>query len=142
MLNFKRNHWFSYEFHTIMITQFWLYFLGAGLVMRVLTPPFHFKNKTVTHYIRKKTNKTTIHHLHFGLLFAIAALLLIIFRGINNPLLFVGAFGLSLIADEVFIIKKLQFDYSEYFTKKSLLYSILGHLIIGIIITLVLVWVY
>jgi len=124
-----------------MLTQFWLYFLGAGIVMRLLTPPFHFKNKTVTHSIRRKTKKE-IHHFHFGILFAVAALLLIVFRGINNPFLFLGALGLSLVADEVFIIKKIQMDYSEYFTKKSLLYSILGHLIIGVIITLALVWVY
>ncbi len=121
-----------------MITQFWLYFLGAGLVMRVLTPPYHFKNKTITHYIRKKTKKN-IHHLHFGLLFAIAALFLIIFRGINNPLLLMSAFGLSLIADEIFIFKNIQ---EKYFTKKGLFLSVLGHLVIGIIITLVLVWVY
>ena len=106
--------------------------------MRVLTPPFHFKNKTITHYIRKKTKKN-IHHLHFGLLFAITALLLILLRGINNPLLFFAAMGLSLIADEIFIFRDVQ---EKYFTKKGFFLSILGHFIIGVIMTLILVWVY
>ncbi len=124
-----------------MITQFWLYFLGVGIVTRVLTPPFHFKNKTLTHYIRKKTKKN-IHHLHFGLLFAITAFLLILLRGINNPLLFFAAIGLSLIADEIFVFRDIQKNLESYFTKKSFFLSILGHFIIGIIMTLILVWVY
>ena len=120
-----------------MIGQFWLYFLGTGIVMRILTPPFHFRNKTITHYIRKKTNKD-IHHLHFGLLFAIAAILLMFFNGLNKPLLFFGAMGLSLIADEIFFVK----NFSNYFSKKGFLLSIVGHLIIGIIITIILLLVY
>jgi len=117
-----------------MIEQFWVYFLGTGIVTRILTPPLHFRNKTPTNLIRRKTKKE-IHHFHFGLLFAIAAVLLIALNGLNKPILFFGAIGLSFIADELFIIK----DFSEYFTKKGLFLSVLGHLVIGIIITLILV---
>jgi len=120
-----------------MIEQFWLYFLGTGVVIRTLTPPLHFRNKTPTNFIRRKTQKE-IHHFHFGLIFAIAALLLIAINGLNKPILFFGAIGLSFIADELFIVK----DFSKYFTRKGLMLSILGHLIIGVIITLLLVWVY
>jgi len=117
-----------------MIEQFWFYFLGTGIVTRILTPPLHFRNKTPTNFVRRKTQKE-IHHFHFGLLFAIAAILLIALHGLNKPILFFGAIGLSFIADELFIIK----DFSEYFTKKGLLLSVIGHLVIGVIITLLLV---
>jgi hypothetical protein len=124
-----------------MISQFWLYFLGAGIVMRVLTPPLHFKNKTITYFIRKKT-KRNIHHIHIGLLFAITAFLLILLKGINNPLLFFAALGLSFIADEIFITGNLGNSQDKYFTKKGFFLSILSHLVIGIIMTLILVLVY
>jgi hypothetical protein len=125
-----------------MIEQFWMYFLGTGVVMRLLVPPLHFKNKTPTNFIRRKIQKNSshmeIHHFHFGLLFAVAALLLIAIHGLNKPILLFGAMGLSFIADELFIVK----DFSEYFTKKGLYLSVLGHVLIGVIITLLLVWVY
>lgn len=120
-----------------MIGQFWLYFLGTGLIMRAITPPLHFRNKTPTHYLRRKTKKN-IHHLHIGFLFAIAAFFLVMINGINKPLLFFGAMALSLIADEIFIVS----DFSEYFGKKGFFLSVLGHMIIGIIMTLILIWVY
>ena len=105
--------------------------------MRTLVPPLHFRNKTPTNFIRRKTQKE-IHHFHFGLIFAIAALLLIAINGLNKPILFFGAIGLSFIADELFIMK----DFSKYFTRKGLMLSILGHLVIGVIITMILVWIY
>jgi len=120
-----------------MIQQFWLYFLGTGIVMRILTPPLHFRNKTPTNFVRRKTQKE-IHHFHFGLIFAIAAMLLVAINGLNKPILFFGAIGLSFIADELFIVK----DFSKYFTRNGIFLSILGHLLIGAIITLLLVLVY
>lgn len=120
-----------------MIEQFWFYFLGTGIVTRILVPPLHFRNKTPTNFVRRKTKKE-IHHFHFGLLFAIAAMLLIVINGLNKPILFLGAIGLSFIADELFIMK----DFSKYFTRKGIFLSVLGHLVIGVIITLLLVWAY
>ena len=121
-----------------MISQFWLYFLGTGIIMRMIVPPLHSRNKTPTCYVRNKTNRD-IHHFHFGVLFAITALLLVLLNGLNKPLLFFGAMGLSLMADELFIIRDIS---SKYFTKKGVFLSVLGHILIGIVITLVLIWVY
>lgn len=120
-----------------MIEQFWFYFLGTGIITRILTPPFHFRNKTPTHFLRTKTQKN-IHHIHIGLVFAIASLFIIILHGLNKPLLFFGAVGLSFIADEIFLMK----NFSDYFSKKGFLLSIVGHLIIGVAITLLLIWAY
>ena len=117
-----------------MIGQFWLYFLGTGVVMRILTPPFHFRKKTITHYLREKTKKE-IHHLHFGLLFAIMALMLIFAKGLTQPLLFFAAMAMSFIADEVFLIK----DFTEYFSKKGLMLSVVGHVLIGLAMTAILI---
>ena len=120
-----------------MIEQFWFYFLGTGIVTRILTPPLHFRNKTPTNFVRRKTKKE-IHHFHFGLLFAIVALFIIALHGLNKPILFFAAMGFSLVADELFIVK----DFSNYFTRKGLLLSIVGHLVVGVIITLLLIWVF
>ncbi|MEM0465154.1 MAG: hypothetical protein QXW97_00435 [Candidatus Pacearchaeota archaeon] len=120
-----------------MIGLFWFFFLGTGIVVRALTPPLHFRNKTITHKIRSKTGKN-IHHLHIGVIFTFLATIVIILHGINKPLLFVAALGLSLIADQIFIIS----DFSDYFNKKGLFMSILGHLIVGLIATLFLLLVF
>jgi hypothetical protein len=119
-----------------MIGLFWFFFLATGVVTRALTPSLHFKNRTLTHQIRRKTGKN-IHHLHIGFIFAIIVGFLILFRGLNSPLLFFAAVALSFIADEVFIMS----DFSDYFKKKGLFMSILGHLIIGIIATSVLLMI-
>jgi hypothetical protein len=118
-----------------MIEQFWFYFLGTGIVTRILTPPLHFRNKTPTHFVRKKTQKE-FHHFHLGLIFAIVAIVFVFLKGgINNPLLFFAAMGMSFVADELFIVK----NFSEYFTKKGLFLSVMGHLVVGIMITILLV---
>lgn len=119
-----------------MIGLFWFFFLGTGVVIRAITPPFHFKNKSITHHIRRKTGKN-IHHLHIGFIFAIIAGLLILIEGLNKPLLFFLAMALSFIADEIFISS----DFSDYFKKKGLFMSILGHFIIGVIATAVLLMI-
>ncbi|MBR9703984.1 hypothetical protein GOV12_01125 [Candidatus Pacearchaeota archaeon] len=113
-----------------MIGLFWIYFIGTAIVMRTITPPFHFKNKTITQQLRKRTGKN-IHHLHIGFIFAIIAGFLIIIKGLNRPLLFFAAMALSFIADEIFIMS----DFSDYFKKEGLLMSILGHVTIGFIAT-------
>ena len=101
-----------------MIPQFWLYFLGTGIVTRLITPPLHFRNKTLTCKIRQKTNKN-IHHFHFGLLIIAIALIILFLKHwtITNPILFFGAMGLSFIADEWFILE----DNGFYFKKEVLL---------------------
>lgn len=112
-----------------------MYFLGTGIVMRMLTPSAHFKNKSLTLFLRSKTQKN-IHHFHLGLLLALVALFILFFNGMNKPILFFSAIGLSLIADEMFILH----DFSTYFKKKGLVLSILGHVLIGGIITFVYIW--
>ena len=111
-----------------MIPQFIIYFLCTGIIVRILTPPLHFRNRTVTGYLRHKTQKE-IHHFHFGILIFFIAIGLLLFKGEpNNLIILSGAVGLSLMADEIFIRK----DYSEYFKKYSLWYSVIAHIIIGI----------
>jgi len=118
-----------------MIPQFLIYFLGTGLLMRILTPPIHFTNRTVTRKIRKKTG-LNVHHLHIGIMIIISCLLLLAFKGFSNLILYCGAVGLSLTADEIFIWKNIE---EKYFTKKGLWYSITAHIVIGIIITALLI---
>lgn len=123
-----------------MIELFWFFFLGAGLTVRAITPSFHWKNKTPTHFLRKKTNKN-IHHIHIGIVLAIVAFFIYLVYGFNKPLLFFAAIGLSMIADQLLIVKDIsQYNYFtiKYFSKRGLLLSILGHVIVGIIMTLIL----
>jgi hypothetical protein len=121
-----------------MIPQFLTYFLGTGIIIRLLTPPLHFKNKTITHKIRKKTG-INIHHLHIGIVIFTSCLLLLLIKDLNTPILLISSIGLSFMADEVCIYKTID---EKYFTKEGFKLSIISHIIIGIIIVFLLSWLY
>lgn len=113
-----------------MIPLFWFYFACCGILTRAITPSLHFKNKTLTGWLRNKTQKN-IHHLHFGLIIGGIAMLVMLLSGVTKVNLFFIAIGGSFVADEMFIIK----DYNKYFEKNNMLYSILGHILIGALLT-------
>jgi hypothetical protein len=119
---------------------FWTYFIGTMVVMRTLARPFHIRGKTITHHIRRKTNKE-IHHFHFGFFFLAFALILIFVKGqITNSVIASAAIGFSLMADELFLLRKISRDHKHYFEKKGLVLSIIAHLIIGTIASILIVY--
>ena len=116
-----------------MISLFILTLLGTLIVTRVIAHLFHFKEKTITSLIRRKT-KLDFHHFHLGIsLFIISALIISI-----SELLFLSiiifAIGLSLIADQIYPIINRKADY---FSKKCLSVSIILHLIIILLYILI-----
>ena len=122
-----------------MILLFWIFFIATGFIIRILTnlthnPRKYPYTKNLTGYLRKLTKKE-IHHIHLGFLLFLITLLLILISGFNKINIILGAISLSLIADQ--IIPYLN-SLINYFEKKGIISSILAHVIIGIIVTLVL----
>ncbi|HTY44354.1 MAG TPA: hypothetical protein VMC80_03870 [Patescibacteria group bacterium] len=90
-------------------------------------------HKTLTIFLKKITG-LEIHHLHFGLFYAISALLWIFIAGFNIANLIILAIGISFIIDELFpAIIYLRTGEIIYYSKKSLIISIILHVITGAI---------
>ena len=88
------------------------------------------KSKTITFYLRKKTGFDW-HHIHIGIILLLLILPLIILNGLTISLTILLAISLSLIADQIILL--LIDKKTDYFSKKSLLESIILHIIIAIL---------
>lgn len=87
------------------------------------------KSKTLTGYLRIKTG-LDLHHFHFGILILLITILLILWLGLNSPLIVFLAIGTSLIIDQsVPIINKK----SNYFHAKNLITSLIFHIIVSVL---------
>jgi len=100
------------------------------------------RSNTLTAFLRRKI-KLNIHHIHFGLIFVFIVVLWVVFWKFNTINLILLAVGISLFLDEIYpsikyLKRKEKKDFCEsYFSKKSLITSILFHLITAIIAYLI-----
>jgi len=146
----------------VALELFWTFFVGTGVVMRAMVAPLHNREKTLTLHLRRKTNRD-IHHIHFGFFFLAIAICVFIIRGVGFSGVALSAIGLSLIADEVFLIPKIKpkkkgiipgilcflscimipkpgNNENLYFKKNAFILSVIAHIIIGVFASIIIVF--
>jgi hypothetical protein len=110
--------------------------LFLSLIFIRLRAEYKKKGHTTLTSFLKRITKLEIHHIHFGILWVIITSIWIYFAGINLVNLAGLAIGVSFIADEiVFAIIYLKIKKENiYYTKRSLIISIILHIIISVIV--------
>ena len=87
------------------------------------------KSKTLTGFLRKRTG-WDIHHLHFGILFLLILIPLILFYSLNSILIIFLAISLSLFLDQAV---PWVANEESYFSRKNLAVSAVAHIIVALI---------
>jgi len=95
--------------------------------------PRNSKARTITGRLRRRTGYDW-HHFHLGLLILIIVLPIIYFRGLDITMTILLGSGLSLTIDQLTPIVNKK---SNYFNKKNMSTSIIFHIIVGAIFTIV-----
>ncbi len=111
------------------------YFLSTLIITlaitRVASHSLHFKKKTLTHLLRRKTS-IDLHHIHLGFLLFIISIIYLWLLG--KTILFAIFFGisLSLISDQIIPYIGL-FDYFEF---KGIVSSLILHILSAFLVYL------
>jgi len=123
----------------VALELFWTFFIGTWIVMRSVVTPLHIRGKTPTHFLRKRTNKD-IHHIHLGFFFLLVAILVFLIQGVGYSGIALSAISLSFIADEIFLMPKPGTKEALYFGNKGLVLSVISHVIIGLLASVIIVF--
>jgi len=111
------------------------------IILRVVTHNFHDmenygtrneKSKTLTGLLRNKTG-FDFHHIHFGFLLLLITLIYILILSVDKLSILSLAISLSLIFDQLLP----WLDMGNYFSDKMLAISVIFHMIIALISTII-----